>query len=107
MHGGAREGSGRKSTWASGAKKEDSKLIRVPSHIADEVLKAAHHIDAGGKINYDENEKVNQIEIDSINLNKVKKIAKLVRSYEGQPRGTRDWTKANKLLIELRNLLKE
>jgi hypothetical protein len=107
MHGGTREGSGRKSTWASGAKKEDSKLIRVPGYIADEVLKAAHHIDAGGKIIYDEHEKVNQIEIDSVNLIKIKKIAKVVRSYETQPRGTRDWTKANKLLVELRNLLKE
>lgn len=107
MHGGAREGSGRRSGWASGAKKEDSKLIRVPSYIADEVLKAAHHIDAGGKINYDEDEKVDQIEIDNVNSIKIKKIAKLVRSYETQPRGTRDWTKANKLLAELRNLLKE
>ena len=107
MHGGAREGSGRRSTWVSGAKKEDSKLIRVPEYIADEVLKAAHHIDAGGKINYDEDEKVNQIEIDNVNLIKIKKIAKLVRSYETLPRGTRDWTKANKLLVELRNLLKE
>ena len=107
MHGGAREGSGRRSTWASGAKKEDSKLIRVPGYIADEVLKAAHHIDAGGKINYDEDERVNQIEVDNVNLIKIKKIAKLVRSYEGQRGSTRDWTKANKLLIELRNLLKE
>jgi len=107
MHGGAREGSGRKSTWASGARKEDSKLIRVPGIIADEVLKVAHHIDAGRKINYDEDEKVNQIEDDSVNLIKLKKIAKLVRSYETLPRGTRDWTKANKVLIELRAILKE
>jgi hypothetical protein len=107
MHGGAREGSGRRSTWASGAKKEDSKLIRVPGYIADEVLKAAHRIDAGGKINYDEDEKVDQIEIDNVNLIKIKKIAKLVRSYEVQQRGTRDWTKANKILVELRKLLKE
>jgi hypothetical protein len=107
MHGGAREGSGRRSTWASGAKKEDSKLIRVPGYIADEVLKAAHHIDSGGKINYDEDEKVNQIESGSANLIKIKKIKDLVRSYEVQQRGSSVWTKANKILVELRNLLKE
>jgi hypothetical protein len=107
MRGGAREGSGRRSTWASGAKKEDSKLIRVPEYIADEVLKAAHHIDAGGKINYDEDEKVNQIEVNSANLTKINKITRLVESYETLPRLTRDWTKANKLLIELKNLLKK
>lgn len=107
MHGGAREGSGRKSTWASGAKKEDSKLIRVPEYIADEVLKFAHYIDAGGKIDYERDEKVNQIEIDSVNLIKIDKISKLVRVYENQRRTTRDWTKANKLLTDLRKLLKE
>jgi hypothetical protein len=107
MHGGAREGSGRRSTWASGAKKEDSKLIRVPSYIADEVLKAAHYIDAGGKINYNEDEKVDQIELGNVNLIKIKEIAKLVRSYEIQPRGGGGWKRANELLIKLRSLLKE
>lgn len=45
--GGKRKGSGRKSTWRSGCKFEDTKLIRVPKAIADEVLKLAHKLDAG------------------------------------------------------------
>ena len=43
--GGARPNAGRKNTWASGCRFEDTKSIRVPLAIADEVLKAAHEID--------------------------------------------------------------
>lgn len=45
--GGKREKAGRKSTWASGCKFGDTKLIRVPSAIASQVLDIAHQIDAG------------------------------------------------------------
>ncbi|MEY3333968.1 MAG: hypothetical protein RLZZ176_2271 [Cyanobacteriota bacterium] len=45
--GGYREGSGRKSSWASGCSKDKTKLIRVPVAIADRVLEVAHKIDAG------------------------------------------------------------
>jgi hypothetical protein len=45
--GGERSGAGRKSTWASGCTFENTKLIRVPSKIADQVLKLAHQLDAG------------------------------------------------------------
>lgn len=44
--GGQREGAGRKSTWASGCRFEETKLIRVPSAIADQVLNFAHQLDA-------------------------------------------------------------
>lgn len=45
--GGKRDRSGRKSTWASGCKFEDTKLIRVPAAIADQLLELAHKLDAG------------------------------------------------------------
>ena len=48
--GGKREGSGRKSTWKSGCKFEDTKLIRVPKAIADDVLEIAHKLDSGDSL---------------------------------------------------------
>ena len=46
-HGGFRQGAGRKSSWSSGCSYEQTKLIRVPANIADQVLEIAHKIDAG------------------------------------------------------------
>jgi hypothetical protein len=45
--GGRRDGSGRKSTWVSGCKFEDTKLIRVPTAIANKLLEIAHKLDSG------------------------------------------------------------
>jgi DNA-directed RNA polymerase subunit RPC12/RpoP len=45
--GGKREKAGRKSSWVSGCRFEDTKLIRVPSAIADQVLEFAHQLDSG------------------------------------------------------------
>jgi hypothetical protein len=44
--GGQREGAGRKSTWTSGCRFEDTKLIRVPTVLADRLLEIAHQLDA-------------------------------------------------------------
>src|SRR5436190_9662955 len=44
--GGKREKAGRPSSWASGCKFEDTKLIRVPAAIADRLLEIAHRLDA-------------------------------------------------------------
>lgn len=44
--GGQRKGAGRKSSWASGAKFEETVLIRVPKRIKDEVLAIAHQLDS-------------------------------------------------------------
>lgn len=49
--GGAREGAGKPSSWSSGCKYEDTKLIRVPKAIGDKVLELAHKVDEG--INYE------------------------------------------------------
>jgi len=43
--GGYREKAGRKSTWVSGCKFEETKLIRVPIAISDRVLEIAHKLD--------------------------------------------------------------
>lgn len=45
--GGYREKAGRKSTWVSGCKFEETKLIRVPIAISDRVLEIAHKLDNG------------------------------------------------------------
>ncbi len=45
-HGGKRIGAGRKSSWESGCKKEDTKSIRIPKKISDKVMSFAHLQDA-------------------------------------------------------------
>lgn len=44
--GGYREKAGRPSTWKSGCKFSETKLIRVPVAIADQLLEIAHRLDA-------------------------------------------------------------
>ncbi len=48
--GGYREKAGRKSTWKSGCSFSETKLIRVPTKIADKVLEFAHKLDSEGVI---------------------------------------------------------
>ena len=48
--GGKREGAGRKATWASECSRSETKPIRVPKVLAEEVLGIAHRLDAGEKI---------------------------------------------------------
>jgi hypothetical protein len=48
--GGHREKAGRKSTWKSGCRYGETKLIRVPTAIADQVLEIAHKLDSGEPI---------------------------------------------------------
>ena len=45
--GGKREGAGRKSTWVSGRKVEQTTLIRVPEEFAEQLLLIAHKLDSG------------------------------------------------------------
>ena len=45
--GGARKGAGKKNTWNSGSKFNETKVIRIPIKIADKVLKLAHDLDSG------------------------------------------------------------
>lgn len=47
MKGGKRENSGRKSTWASGVKFEETTLIRCPKKLKKVGLEVLHLLDAG------------------------------------------------------------
>ena len=48
--GGFRKGAGKKSSWKSGCRFEQTKLIRVPSTISHQLLEIAHWLDEGGDI---------------------------------------------------------
>jgi hypothetical protein len=52
--GGKRLGAGRKSSWPSGCGREDTKLIRVPIALADELLEIARRMDAGEQVYFSE-----------------------------------------------------
>ena len=45
--GGKRDRSGRPSSWSTGIRQKDTKVIRVPKYIASQVLKYAHDLDKG------------------------------------------------------------
>ncbi len=60
--GGQREGAGRKSTWDSGAKFEDTTVIRIPKNIKDKVSVIAYKLDAGDDIDLDSNSKIQGLE---------------------------------------------
>ncbi len=53
--GGFREKAGRKSTWKSGCSFAQTKLIRVPAKIADQVLEFAHNLDSGSILDSETN----------------------------------------------------
>lgn len=48
--GGRRENAGKKSTWGSGRSFAETKVIRVPTEFADQLLEIAHKLDAGESI---------------------------------------------------------
>lgn len=93
--GGARENAGRKSSWVSGCRQEDTKLIRVPKKLVEQLNKIAHKLDAGELIDLDtksikeENDRLKQ-EIDMLNqqLSQVSDEAKRLKteqeSHSGQ-----------------------
>jgi hypothetical protein len=64
--GGARQGAGRKSTWASGCSRDDTIPIRVPKYLKDKVWDYAHRLDIGEdlesvvKLLNEENEQLRQ-----------------------------------------------
>jgi hypothetical protein len=48
--GGVRKGAGKKTSWKSGCKFQETKLIRVPVAISSRLLEIAHWLDEGGEI---------------------------------------------------------
>lgn len=69
MHGGKREGAGRKSTWIRGK----TTVIRVPEVLADEVLRLARLLDEGKTV--DDVTKSRYLDLSGIPI----------RSFGGQP----------------------
>jgi len=51
--GGVRQKAGRKSSWASGCRQEETKLIRVPEKLIKQLNEIAHRLDAGEVIDLD------------------------------------------------------
>ncbi|WP_413176521.1 hypothetical protein [Anabaena azotica] len=74
IRGGQRKGAGRKSTWVSGAKFEDTVLIRVPKNIRDAVLEIAHKLDAGENIDLDSNSKIQDLQLRLYDLELANKL---------------------------------
>jgi len=73
-HGGKRTGAGRKSTWRSGCPFTETKLIRVPIAIAEQILDIAHRLDAGERIDLVTNSTdVIVAAAETVSVNEVKK----------------------------------
>lgn len=93
--GGTREGAGRKSSWVSGCKQEETKLIRVPKKLVEQLNEIAHKLDAGEVIDLDtksiqeENERLKR-EIGllkqrlSLSSDEIKRLKAEKESHSGQ-----------------------
>ena len=98
--GGAREGSGQKHKWRSG----DTKAVRIPEKILDDVLSYARLLDNGASarplLSCDRPESLE-------NVHKVEKLRKLVNDWTRKSSRTSNpkWYHAKRLLNELRDLL--
>jgi predicted RNA-binding Zn-ribbon protein involved in translation (DUF1610 family) len=65
--GGKRDNAGRPSSWTSGCKFQDTKLIRVPFAIADKLLEIAHQLDAGEQLEIEtESNEVGVVPVDRL-----------------------------------------
>lgn len=62
VRGGQRQGAGRKSTWESKTRFEDTVVVRVPGKIKDKILEIAHKLDSGEIIDLDTNSKIEELE---------------------------------------------
>jgi hypothetical protein len=104
--GGRRDGAGRKSTWVSGCKFEDTKLIRVPSTIADNLLEIAHKIDSGEDIDSEtkslkeENQRLRE-EVESLRVRQLELL-----SMGSQSRAKNELT-YNELLLRAKEALRD
>jgi hypothetical protein len=81
--GGHREKAGRPSTWKSGCKFSETKLIRVPAVISDQVLEFAHKLDSGETLDL-------VTETNSVSLEQIKAASEMVLSDVKLTRGSRD-----------------
>ena len=68
--GGAREGSGKKTSWPSGCRFAQTKLIRVPEYLSAQLLEIGKKLDAGEVIDFDTKSKVEQLDVQVSTLQK-------------------------------------
>jgi len=107
--GGSREGAGRKTTWVSGCKQEDTKPIRVPKAIAAQLLEVAHKLDAGENIDLDtklKEEKVTKSNSE-LKLTAVEECLIKWRQYSDQcsPNPNTRMHKLREMLVELESIV--
>jgi gas vesicle protein len=84
--GGERENAGRPSTWNH----SPTTAVRVPEPLVKQILIYAHELDSGAV--------QNQTDVSE-------QISELINKWQTQTKATRDWTKCNKLLQELQNII--
>lgn len=90
--GGFREGAGKKSEWKHSTSASETKVIRVPIALANEILALAHKLDKG------------ELSEDSDRKEKFDKIYTVITKYQLLSKQTRDWTKCNQMLQELQSI---
>lgn len=126
--GGKRDKAGRKSSWSSGVKFEDTSLVRIPSYLKDKVLNLAHKLDAGDCIDLaqmqsqisrlkDENKKLKQqLQENKINLivndlnSFLESLQLKIKNWKEQSRRLRPVEAASsliKILSELQSLINQ
>jgi hypothetical protein len=93
--GGFREGAGKKSEWKHSANASETKLIRVPIMLADEILALARKLDKG------------EITQDDDSKEKIDKVYTVISEYQAASKNTRNWVECNKMLQELQNIITE
>lgn len=95
--GGKREGAGKKSEWKHSTSASETKLIRVPIVLADDILALARKLDAGEITQSDDSKE------------KFDKVYAVIAEYQARsiPKGSRDWTQANRMIAELLAVLEE
>lgn len=87
--GGHRENAGRKSEWISSSQ---TRPIRVPEWMADEILELARKLDSGATLDIVHNQKSD---------NRLAEITTIIERYKVIAKASRDWTKCNQLIQEL------
>jgi hypothetical protein len=100
--GGIRQGAGRKTTWASGCKQEDTKPIRVPKVIANQILEIAHKLDAGQVIDLDIQSKEETVTKSKLEL-KLSAVEKCLTKWRQlcSSKSSTEMQKLEQMLVEL------
>lgn len=83
---------GRPSPWQSSSK---TRLVRIPEHMADEILKIARIKDIEKDINIENNQ-----------ITGLDKLALIIKEFKAQSKpNSRDWKKVDQLIAEIETKL--